>query len=489
MSKAGDIYGMNNKLLKIGADEITINLTKIFNFSISLGQFPDKLKVSMIIPIHKGDSKCKTGNYRPISLLPIIGKILEKIMFSRVYNFIQKTEIITKSQYGFQKDKSTEDALMELHTKVIDAFENKKVAYGIFLDFAKAFDTVNHEILLHKLEHYGIRGLSLSWFKSYLTDRQQCVNIDGTKSDFSTIKHGVPQGSILGPLLFLLYINDIVLSSKRLQFLLFADDTSIFATGDSYSEVRTVLNDDLNNVSNWLKANKLSLNIKKSNALNFKNRTTPSKGTSEKKIEIKIDGNLIEEKEFVKYLGILIDNKLSYSHHTSLANSKLNKGNAILYRLRHFVSENKIKDVYHAHIQSHINYGLSVWGSTTKTHLNTIAGKQKKSLKIMYFKNPAKASNFQTAEILKVKKIRDLNWGKRIWKASTSAKPYEWMGQQLNLNPRENGKYLVPFKTTLQGRNSIFCAGIKIWNKIPISIKEAKTISHFCRLYKEHLLY
>ena len=310
---------MNNKLLKIGADEITINLTKIFNFSISLGQFPDKLKVSMIIPIHKGDSKCTTSNYRPISLLPIIGKILEKIMFSRVYNFIQKTEIITKSQYGFQKDKSTEDALMELHTKVIDAFENKKVAYGIFLDFAKAFDTVNHEILLHKLEHYGIRGLSLSWFKSYLTDRQQCVNIDGTKSDFSTIKHGVPQGSILGPLLFLLYINDIVLSSKRLQFLLFADDTSIFATGDSYSEVRTVLNDDLNNVSNWLKANKLSLNIKKSNALNFKNRTTPSKGTSEKKIEIKIDGNLIEEKEFVKYPGVIIDNK--YSHHTSLANS------------------------------------------------------------------------------------------------------------------------------------------------------------------------
>ena len=311
ISKSRDIYGINNKLLKIGVNEITENLTKIFNDSIQLGQFPDKLKVSMIIPIHKGDSQNMTGNYRPISLLPIIGKILEKVMYLRIYDFLDKHGVITKSQYGFQKNKSTEDALLELHTKVLDAFENKKVACGIFLDFAKAFDTVNHEILLHKLEYYGIRGLSLSWFRSYLSDRQQCVKNGDIKSDFTTVKHGVPQGSILGPLLFLLYINDIVLFLKRLQFLLFADDTSIFATGDNQHEVRNLLNEDLNNVSNWLKANKLSLNIKKSKALNFINRNRPGNRDQADQLEIKINGDFIEEQESVKYLGILIDYKLT----------------------------------------------------------------------------------------------------------------------------------------------------------------------------------
>ena len=311
-TKSGDIFGINNKLIYLGGIDIAQNLTKIFNISFRQGQFPDKLKISMITPIHKGDSKNLTENYRPISLLPIIGKILEKIMHFRLYEFLTENKIINKCQYGFQKNKSTEDALLDLHSSIVDAFENKNIAFGVFLDFAKAFDTVNHKILLRKLEYYGIRGLPLQWFKSYLHERKQCVNIGSVRSNFTTVKHGVPQGSILGPLLFLLYINDIVSSSKKLQFILFADDTSIIAKGTKSEEVENLLNEELPLVSDWLNANKLSLNVKKSNVVRF------TKNSSKEQLKIKINDELLSEVEFVKYLGILIDNKLSYSHHMQI---------------------------------------------------------------------------------------------------------------------------------------------------------------------------
>ena len=208
-TKSGDIYGITPKFLQLGANELSTNLTLIFNKSLSLGAFPDQLKIAKVIPVYKADSKQEHGNYRPISLLPIIGKIFEKIVYNRVYSFIVSQKILVPNQYGFQCGKATEHAFLDLQSRIINAYENKLNSCSIFLDFAKAFDTVNHEILLHKLYHYGIRGSLHNWFKSYLSNRQQCVQVNGHISEFSTVRHGVPQGSILGPLLFLLYINDI----------------------------------------------------------------------------------------------------------------------------------------------------------------------------------------------------------------------------------------------------------------------------------------
>ena len=358
----------------------------------------------MVIPIHKGDSKTYAGNYRPISLLPILGKILEKLMYSRLLNFLQKHNIIVDNQFGFQKNKSTEDALLVLQTKITEAIENKRVACAIFLDFAKAFDTVNHEILVNKLEYYGIRGTPLDWIISYLTNRKQCVNINGIKSELKKVVHGVPQGSILGPLLFLLYINDIVKSSTKLEYLLFADDTSLLISGKTFKEIEKTLNSELENISNWLKANKLSLNVSKSNILRFS-----SGSNTQEPFNVSIDGKKIEEKDFVKYLGILIDKNLSFSEHISKLSMKLNKGNSILYKLRHFITEDKIEQVYYAHIHSHINYGIGVWCGTTKTNINKIQNKQTKSLNIMYFKNQLK---LKQSHIPNVITTRNMNWSK-----------------------------------------------------------------------------
>ena len=340
--------------------------------------------------------------------------------------------------------------------------------------------TVNHDILINKLNYYGIRGPALSWLTSYLHGRQQCVNIDGTKSNLCKIKHGVPQGSILGPLLFLIYINDKVYSSKKLKFLLFADDTSLFLTGNNKDEMQTVLNAELTKVSEWLRANKLSLNIGKSKVLDFSKKHNP-----ESPLVAKIDSKQIELTECAKYLGILIDNRLTYKNHASLVSKRMNKGNSILYKLRNFIPEKDIRNVFYAHVHSHINYGIGAWGGATEGTFSKITKKQKKSLSITFFKNKAKIQN---ANILTPVQLKNINWCKKIWRINHNCTlSLDWLSENISINPRDNGKYLVPYKNTLFGRKSIFSQGIKFWNKIPLNIKQLGTLNGFCKALKIHI--
>ena len=488
-TKSGDIYGLSPKLLQIGATEVSNNLKTIFNLSLKFGQFPDKLKYAKIIPIHKGDSRQIPGNYRPISLLPIIGKVFEKIVFNRVYSFVTEKNILVKNQYGFQRLKSTEHAGVDLQSKIINAYENKLNSCSIFLDFAKAFDTVNHEILLSKLYHYGIRGPIHDWFKSYLSNRQQCVQVNNALSDFATVKHGVPQGSILGPLLFLLYINDITQSSSKLEFLLFADDTSIFLAKKEVKDLENTINTELGNISNWLKANKLSLNVKKSNVLLFRCRNAKKMET----FNIKIDGNTIEEKQSAKYLGLYFDNKLTFKPHIDHVLTKLKKGNGIIAKLRHFVPSEKVRSVYFAHIESHLNYGSIIWGGAAKFHTNKIITSQKKGIKIMNF---IKARDhielpFKNNKILPFDRLRALSMCKFIWKIYKEITPFasSLLGQnQVVASDRDNTKYLVPYKNTLYARTSIFYSGILDWNRIPSEIKKSNSLSTFSGKCKDFFL-
>ena len=209
-------------------------------------------------------------NYRPIWILPILSKIFEKLVHKRLVNYLGKYKLLIKHQYSFQKGKSTEHAILDLHKDIVEAIEKKEKACAIFLDFAKAFDTVNQKILLKKLEYYGKRGVPLIWFQSYLHNRQQCVKINQSTSNSRTVTCGIPQGSALGHLLFLIYINYIFLATSKVSFHFLADDTCIFHSNKNYRKLEDEINTSLDNITNWLKANKLMTNVKKSNLIVFK---------------------------------------------------------------------------------------------------------------------------------------------------------------------------------------------------------------------------
>ena len=217
-----------NKLIKLAAEPLSVPFTKIYNQSIEIGIVPNILKVSQVTPVYKNGDVSDPGNYRPISTLSPFSKVFERLIYNQLNSFLEKRDIMYKYQFGFRKGYSTEQAILELTDTLKKAMDKKLVTCGLFLDFSKAFDTVNHNILLSKLYHYGIRGTPFKWFENYLSNRTQFVKIGNTKSNCETITCGIPQGSTLGPLLFLLYINDLPNCSNKLSFRIFADDTNMF---------------------------------------------------------------------------------------------------------------------------------------------------------------------------------------------------------------------------------------------------------------------
>ena len=251
------------QLLKEITSEIVMPLVHLFNLSISTGKVPDFLKIAKVIPIYKKGDRQTIGNYRPISLLSIFDKVLEKIMHSRLYSYLNASNILYDYQFGFRRNYSTCLALIDVVDQIYEHLDNHEKVVGIYLDLQKAFDTVDHEILLAKLYHYGIRGNVFDWFKDYLTGRKQYVCISGSNSDYGNITCGVPQGSVLGPLLFLVYVNDIGRSVPNIPVKLFADDTNLFISHSSVAGLQADAEVAIVQLINWFVANKLSLSLDK----------------------------------------------------------------------------------------------------------------------------------------------------------------------------------------------------------------------------------
>ena len=352
-------------------------LTDIINSSFITGVFPVQLKIAKVIPIHKSGPKTEVSNYRPISLLSSFSKIFEKIMHNRVVNFLEDNNALYDMQFGFRAGRSCEQALLTANNEILAALSKKQIALLLLIDFSKAFDMVDHDIMLDKLEHYGIRGIANKWFKSYLCDRKQYVSIKGEFSSEQLLRYSVPQGSILGPLLFVIYINDMPNINKFVKFILYADDANIIITGSNMCEVATLFSELAQSLVDWVGSNGLALNVRKTNYMLF----TRARNTNLDHFMPKVANIPIERKNVVRFLGVLVDDKLTWSNQIAAIKVKMSKYIGVIFKLKSTLPLTVRLTIYNSLVQSHLNYCSLLWGTSCKSNINKLFTAQKKAIR------------------------------------------------------------------------------------------------------------
>ena len=378
-------------LLKHCANILSPILSKFYNAFMRLGIFPDILKTGIVSPVYKKGNPQLLDNYRPISTLPIFSKIFEKLIYSRIYDFLISKNVLYEKQFGFRKNHSTSHAINYSVKYVSDKIEQKKHVIGIFLDLSKAFDTICHNKLMVKLHSYGIRGNCLELLKNYLLNRKQITKFNNIKSDSQNIVFGVPQGSVLGPLLFLLYINDIINSSSDGEFVVFADDTNIFITGNNKEEAYYIANKVLKSVSIYMKVNQLHINLNKCAFMHFRpnlnndERTTCARcDVYDKTCTLSLNGQKVKKVDKIKFLGVIIDDQLSWNDQIENLENKLLTTIVLIKRLKKFVPPLQYLKIYHSLFESHLAYGISCWGGSYTSKLNKIFSLQKRCIRILF---------------------------------------------------------------------------------------------------------
>ena len=376
--KSCGMDGIDAKFVQLAAEVFAPALSLLFIACFDNGFFPTGLKEAKVVPVFKSGDKQKLTNYRPISILPCLSKILEKIVYSRTIDFLNSHSVLCPTQYGFRPKQSTAHAILDTVLSCFDNVKNKKFTGLLLLDLIKAFDTVQHKILLAKLNHYGIQGVVNNFFESYLPNRSQAVIIHDNHFLKSNIDIRVPQDSSLGSLLFLLYRNDLpncIRSTPRL----FADDTCILVKANTSNELKYSLNYELAKINGWIVANKLTLNADKSSAIIIK----PKLHSPPVEMNLSCAAESIKVVSSAKKLNAIIDDKLNFQEHVKHLDKKVSRSVGILSKLKTYLPTHVLFKLYCTLVHSHLLYGLIVWGNTYSTYLSKLITLHNKALRIV----------------------------------------------------------------------------------------------------------
>ena len=494
-----DLIISNLKESSSGWDELSaqvIKSTRLFlidplvficNLSLTTGVFPDQLKIAKVIPLYKNDDPKIFSNYRPVSVLPVISKILERLMYNILIKYLNDNKILYSFQFGFRQNHSAVMALITLVDKISKALENGEFAIGLFLDFSKAFDTINYDVLFMKLFHYGVRGCALDWFMSYLTNRKQYVVYNGACSNLKPITCGVPQGSILGPLLFLIYVNDLAYVSEYLFMVMFADDTNALVSHKDLMTLENRCNEEMIKISEWVNSNKLSLNVKKTQYMLFKGR---------KHIGIEhgicVNRVKITKTDQAKFLGVIITEDLSWKSHINYISKKISKSIGIIYKLSKYLNTKTLISLYYSLIYPYMLYCNEVWGQGYATHRRKLLTLQKWAIRTICGKARNEHSDplFKSLNIMKIHDVNTYLIAVFMYKFRHRKLP-EFFNDMFDYNSsihdhdtRLSSELHVPLVRTNLTKMSIRYSGVIIWNKMARLTSYQCTIETFKKKLK-----
>ena len=475
---AGD-DGISLVLLKQLSSTISYPIAKLVNMSFEQGVFPTAMKIAKVIPIYKGKSKELFTNYRPISLLSNVSKVLEKVMHKRLYAFMEKHQMLYRNQFGFRPKHSTSDAVIQFAHDALHSLDTNGKCLSVFLDLSKAFDTISHDIRTSKLSHYGVRGTSLNWFKSYLCNRTQYVSYKGTKSECSVVTHGVPQGSVLGPLLFILYTNDLPNSIKHSKTILFADDTTIYATGNNSADLFEKVNEDLSHLTDWFRANQLSVNASKTKYMLISSKKNTTKSTA----TLKIDDENLDQVTHTKFLGLLLDQHLCWDQHIQYCAKKISSGLYALNSAKHILNSCHLRMLYHTMVNPYLLYGNILWGGAYQKYTKRLNIMQKRAIRTIMNAtyNEHTSPLFKATNILKLTDLHDFQVIKFMGKYMHNELPLSLLElfQSQVVNHEHDTRHRdgpnLPLSHSEIMRRSIFHRGPNLWMNLPNHLRTTAT--------------